>query len=86
MTDIADYMIICSGSSKRHLHILADHLAVELKKQQHPPLSVEGSSETEWILVDAGDVIVHIMLPHIRKFYDLEKLWGIDIVQNSRKS
>lgn len=77
MTDIADYMVICTGTSNRHVKSLADNVALELKKQGCPAQGVEGVDQaSEWALVDFGDVIVHVMLPDTRDFYDLERLWS----------
>ncbi|MCG8671185.1 MAG: ribosome silencing factor [Pseudomonadales bacterium] len=77
MTSMADYMIVCSGTSNRHLKSIADQLIEDSKKAGHQPSGVEGESGSEWVLVDLIDVIVHIMLPDTRKFYDLEKLWSM---------
>lgn len=74
-TSIADFMVICSARSSRHLQAVADNLAQEVKKYQVQPRTVEGRNSTEWALVDLNDVIVHIMMPHSRDFYQLEKLW-----------
>ena len=77
MTDITDYMLICTGTSNRHVKSLADNVALELKKQGCPPLGVEGvDQKPEWALVDFGPVVVHVMLPETRNFYDLERLWS----------
>jgi ribosome-associated protein len=77
LTDIADRLIICSATSTRHASALADKIVVRSKQLDRHPLGVEGEDQSEWILVDLGDVIVHIMLPEIRDFYALEKLWSI---------
>ncbi len=73
---IADYMVICSGTSSRHVKSIATLLVKELKDRQQPPLGVEGEDASEWVLVDCGDVIAHIMLPQSRDYYQLEKLWS----------
>lgn len=77
MTDITDYMLICTGTSNRHVKSLAENVVQELKGRGCPALSVEGLNQatTEWALVDFGDVVVHVMLPDARDFYDLERLW-----------
>lgn len=77
VTDIADYMVICTGTSNRHVKSLADNVALELKKRGCQALGLEGVSQaSEWALVDFGDVVVHVMLPDTRDFYDLERLWS----------
>ena len=77
MTDITEYMVICTGTSNRHVKSLADNVALEFKKRGCPPLSIEGAgAASEWALVDLGDVVVHVMLPDTRDFYDLERLWS----------
>ncbi|WP_423064186.1 ribosome silencing factor [Candidiatus Paracoxiella cheracis] len=77
LTDIVDRMIICSATSKRHANALADNLIMKSKEAGIKPLGVEGEEESEWILIDLHDIIVHIMLPEIRDFYSLEKLWSM---------
>ena len=75
MTDVMDFLVITSGTSSRHVKSLADHVCMEAKKQGMRPLGVEGEDAGEWVLVDFGDVVVHVMLPATRDFYDLERLW-----------
>lgn len=75
LADFADHMIIAEGTSKRHIKSIADNLAVEAKKIGHQPLGREGEQDSDWVLVDLGSVIVHIMMPQAREFYDLEGLW-----------
>jgi ribosome-associated protein len=75
LTDVMDYLIITSGTSNRHVKSLANHVSVEAKKQGMRPLGIEGEDAGEWVLVDCGDVVVHVMLPATRDFYDLERLW-----------
>jgi ribosome-associated protein len=75
ITNMADTIIIASGTSTRHVKALADNVAEEAKKAGFRPIGVEGERDAEWILVDLGYVIVHTMLPTARSFYDLESLW-----------
>lgn len=77
LTDIADAMVVCSGSSNRHTRALAENLLVAGKARGLSAVGVEGQEYGDWILVDLGDVVVHIMLPETREFYGLEKLWGL---------
>ena len=76
MTTIADTMIVASGTSDRHVRSLADHVIEQAKNAGFRPLGVEGQNEGEWVLVDLQDIIVHLMLPKTRDFYNLEKLWA----------
>ena len=75
-TAIADYMIVASGTSQRQVSTMAEHLREKLKSIGIKSVSVEGMSHGDWVLIDGGDVIVHLFRPEIREFYDLEKLWG----------
>jgi ribosome-associated protein len=75
LTDVMDYLVIASGTSSRHVKSLATNVSVEAKKQGMNPLGIEGGDVGEWVLVDFGDVVVHVMLPATRDFYDLERLW-----------
>ena len=75
-SDVTDYMIVCSGTSRRHVLSIADNLAKEALHAGEEPLGYEGQSDGEWALVDLGDVIVHVMQDQARSYYDLEKLWG----------
>ncbi|RLA56832.1 MAG: ribosome silencing factor [Gammaproteobacteria bacterium] len=75
LTDVMDYLVIASGTSNRHVKSLANNVSMEVKKQGLRPLGVEGDDAGEWVLVDCGDVVVHIMLPATRDLYDLERLW-----------
>lgn len=81
LTTITERMVICSGTSSRQVKALADNLVTEAKQHGHPPLGVEGADAAEWILVDLGDVVVHVMHVQARMFYQLEKLWDVRQVQ-----
>ena len=74
-TPLTDFMVIASGTSNRHVKSLADSVAVKAKEAGVQPLGMEGQDGQEWVLVDLNDVIVHVMLPKVRDFYNLEKLW-----------
>ena len=75
ISNVADAIVIASGTSTRHVKALADNVADEARKAGFRPLGVEGQRDAEWILIDLGYVVVHVMLPTARKFYDLESLW-----------
>ena len=74
---LTERMVIASGNSTRHVKSMAENLVVKAKTAGNPPLGVEGAREGEWVLVDLNDVIVHLMLPQTRAFYNLEKLWEV---------
>jgi ribosome-associated protein len=76
-TSIADYLVVVSGTSTRHVKSIADEVVKFAKNCGVMPLGVEGEREAEWVLVDLGDVIVHVMLPRVREFYALERLWTV---------
>lgn len=76
-TSVCDYLVIASGTSTRHVKSIADEVVRESKKLDCQPLGVEGEREAEWVLVDLGDVVVHVMLPRVREFYALERLWTV---------
>ena len=75
LTDIADYFVIASGASERHVRTVADGVEQGMKAQGLLPLSTEGYDEGRWIIMDYGDVIVHVFLEELRELYDLESLW-----------
>ena len=76
-TSVADHLVIVSGTSTRHVKSIADEVIKFAKMLGAMPLGVEGEREAEWVLVDLGDVIVHVMLPRVREFYALERLWTV---------
>lgn len=78
-TDFADFMVIATGTSQRHVATMAEHLREKIKAAGHERVPVEGLEQAEWVLIDGGDVVVHIFKPEVRKFYDLEKIWGAPV-------
>lgn len=78
ITDFADTLVIASGNSDRHVRAIADRVVAEAKAVGVRPLGMEGTREGEWVLVDIQDVVVHVMLPRVREFYGLERLWETD--------
>lgn len=77
LTSVADLMIVATGTSNRHVKAIADNVRESVKKNGQKPYGIEGDDVSEWVLVDLGDIIVHVMLPDTRRFYDLEKLWSM---------
>ena len=82
-SSVTDLMFIASGRSTRHVKAIADNLVTKLKKNKIKPLGVEGYNKSEWILLDYGDLLVHVMHPETRDFYSLEKLWDESIDSES---
>lgn len=74
-TAIADYLVIASGTSQRHVGAMADHIQRRMKEQGLKGAAAEGLNQCDWVLIDAGDVIVHLFRPEVREFYNLEKIW-----------
>ena len=77
MTSVTDWMIVASGTSSRHVQALVDNVAEKAKAAGQRPIGIEGESGGEWVLLDLQDALVHVMLPKVREFYNLEKLWSI---------
>lgn len=77
-TSIADAMVIASGRSTRQVGAMAEHLVEKLKSGGIKPISSEGRTQSDWVLIDAGDLIIHLFRPEIRAFYNIEKMWGAD--------
>ncbi|MGH1431915.1 MAG: ribosome silencing factor [Neptuniibacter sp.] len=75
---VTDYMVVASGTSKRHVGSVAEEVIIKAKEAGIMPLGSEGQGSADWVLVDLGDVVVHVMMPDARSFYDLERLWGVE--------
>jgi ribosome-associated protein len=75
-SSIGDYMVVASGRSQRHVGAVADNLVKEIEKAGVPRVRVEGMGQADWVLIDAGDVIIHVFRPEVREFYNLEKMWA----------
>lgn len=75
-SSVTDYMLVASGTSDRHVRSVVDGVLEKARERGVKPLGVEGETHGQWALVDLGDVIVHVMRPEVREFYQLEKLWG----------
>jgi ribosome-associated protein len=75
-SSIGDYMVIASGRSSRHVAAVAEKLAERIKREAGRPVKIEGLPVADWVLIDAGDVIVHLFRPEVRSFYNLERMWG----------
>lgn len=85
LTSITDTMIFASGNSNRHVKALADSVVQSVKAERIIPLGTEGVSEGDWALIDLGDIIVHIMRPAIRDYYQLEKLWSVESAESRQQ-
>lgn len=83
LTDIADTMVIASGNSDRHVRSIAERVVEKAKEAGFRPLGTEGARDGEWVLVDLQDIVVHVMLPRVREFYGLERLWDNDTVASA---
>ncbi len=77
MTSVTDYMIVASGTSNRHVRALIESVADKAREAGHRPIGIEGEEGSEWVLLDLQDALVHVMLPKVREFYNLEKLWSL---------
>ena len=85
MANFTDFMVGASGTSSRHVKSIADEVVLQAKQADHPAIGVEGYAYGDWVLVDLGDVVVHVMLQTTRDFYQLEKLWGDDLASDESK-
>ena len=78
MADFADYMIVANGRSSRQVNALADKLLDRLREKGMKSIRVEGLAQGDWVVIDAGDVVVHLFRPEVRDFYNIEKIWGVE--------
>lgn len=82
-TSVTDYMVIVTSTSERHAKALAEYVSVEMKENDFVPLGIEGQQGSDWVLLDLGDVILHVMTAQAREFYQLEKLWTVNKVEET---
>lgn len=85
-TSFADYMVIASGRSQRQVGAMAEHLREKMKAAGVKNVSLEGAERCDWVLIDGGDAIIHLFRPEVRAFYNLEKMWGMDLPEPERSS
>jgi ribosome-associated protein len=85
LTDIADHMVIASGTSDRHVRSVAQRLVEKAKEAGFRPHGVEGEQDGDWVLIDLSEIIVHVMLPRVREFYGLEKLWDMSLAKRAAR-
>ncbi len=86
LTDIADFMVIASGTSDRHVRSVAQRVVEKTKEAGFRPHGVEGQQDSDWVLIDLNEMIVHVMLPRVREFYGLEKLWDMTVTKRAARA
>jgi ribosome-associated protein len=86
LTDIADFMVIASGTSDRHVRSVAQRVVEKTKQAGFRPHGVEGQQDGDWVLIDLNEMIVHVMLPRVREFYGLEKLWDLTATKRAARA
>jgi ribosome silencing factor RsfS/YbeB/iojap len=86
LTDVADFMVIASGTSDRHVRSVAQRVVERTKEAGYRPHGVEGQQDSDWVLIDLNDMIVHVMLPRVREFYGLEKLWDMTVTKRAARA
>lgn len=86
LTDVADTMIIASGTSDRHIRSVAQQVVEKTKAAGFRPHGIEGQQDSDWVLIDLNDTIVHVMLPRVREFYGLEKLWDLGLPRRAARA
>ena len=83
-TSIADFMLIASGTSSRQIRAMAENTVTMIKKNAKVSVNVEGLNQGDWVLIDSGDIIIHLFRPEVREFYNLEKMWQISSIQDTK--
>ena len=83
-TSIADFMLIASGTSSRQIRAMAENTVTMIKKNAKVSVNVEGLNQGDWVLIDSGDIIIHLFRPEVREFYNLEKMWQINSIQDTK--
>ena len=86
LTDIADFMVIASGTSDRHVRSVAQRVVEKAKEAGFRPHGIEGQQDGDWVLIDLNEMIVHVMLPRVREFYGLEKLWDMTVMKRAARA
>jgi ribosome-associated protein len=86
LTDIADFMVIASGTSDRHVRSVAQRVVEKAKESGFRPHGIEGQQDGDWVLIDLNEMIVHVMLPRVREFYGLEKLWDMTATKRAARA
>jgi ribosome-associated protein len=86
LTDIADFMVIASGTSDRHVRSAAQRVVEKAKEAGFRPHGVEGQQDGDWVLIDLNEMIIHVMLPRVREFYGLEKLWDMTVTKRAARA
>ena len=82
-TSMADSMLIASGTSSRQIRAIAENTVTEIKKSSNENVNIEGLNQSDWVLIDAGDIIIHLFRPEVREFYNLEKMWQVDSTEDA---
>ncbi len=82
---IADYMLIATGTSSRQISAMADYLVQDLKGEGYENIIIDGQAQGDWVLIDVGDIIVHLFRPEVREFYNLEQMWTVEMVESDVK-
>jgi ribosome-associated protein len=86
LTDIADFMVVASGTSDRHVRSVAQRVVEKAKEAGFRPHGVEGQQDGDWVLIDLNEMIIHVMLPRVREFYGLEKLWDMTVTKRAARA